>query len=253
MLIGSFTMISNGQTTILQGNYSKVDTPFVFIARDEKTYNQLQTLVDDLPAAKVDFKKNAVVAVFAGEKSKGGYTIEIKKTVGGRIGIGILPPGKDMMSAQVISSPFKIVSVELDEYKPLLLNLPNEIISKMKLFELKKSDFEFVGGIAGRKTKFQAAGAVRMITFGDTVTLWFDLIGKGAAQKRLFGEIGSGTFKNGKIEISQIGAGDFVDFPRSPFLVKGTLKGKTLSLKFESGTATVADGYSGKGSLVASK
>ncbi len=251
LLIGVFSTVSNAQTTLKEGFNSKVDTPFIFVARDAKTYAQLQNLVEGLPSVStIDFKQNAVVAGFAGTKPTGGFGVEIRKS-GERVGIFIQAPRKDMMVTQVITTPFKVSLVPVEEDKALPLNLASAFINKMQVFRLNKGNFEFSGGFAFKRKKFKADGTIRLLTFGDYVSVWFDLKGKGAERKRRLSEMASGVLKKGKIELARLDAGSFSDSPRPPFEVKGTLKSKILSLNFEPLPTNVADGYAGKGSLEA--
>lgn len=244
--------ITNDFKVLAEGSQSKVDSPFVFVARDEKSYAQLQKLVEGLPATStIDFKKNAVVAGFAGEKPTGGWTVEIRK-VGKKVLIDQQSPRKDMMVTQVITTPFKVSLIPVDENESLSIDFTTSYAKNKKTFQVKKGDFEYTGGIAGIRKKFQATGNIQMFTFGDYVTMLFDLKGKGTEKKLKLSEISSGTLKAGLIDISRLDSGTFVQFPRPPFAVKGTLKNKNLSLKFESQEETnYADGFAGKGSLEA--
>lgn len=243
--------LSKDIKTLVKGAHSKVETPFVFVARDEKTYAQLQNLVEGLPdVSTIDFSTNAVIAGFAGEKSTGGWTVEIKKTAKG-YGLIVQVPGKGMMVTQEITNPFNVAQVPIDSNKSLALDLPINFNSKIQNFRVNKGDFEYTGGIAGRRKQFKADGTIRLLTSGDYVSVWFDLKGKGADQTRKLSAIASGTFKNGNLEIERLDAGNFVEMPHPPFLVKGMLKDKTLSLNFEPLPTNVADGYEGRGSLEA--
>lgn len=236
---------------LVKGAHSKIETPFVFVARDEKTYAQLQNLVEGLPnASTVDFSANAVIAAFAGEKSTGGWTVEIKKTANG-FGVVVQSPGKGMMVTQVITNPFNVSQVPITSDKSLSLDLPINFNSKIQSFQVSKGDFEYTGGIAGRRKQFKADGTIRLLTSDDYATVWFDLKGKGADKTRKISAIASGTLKNGNLEIERLDAGNFVEMPHPPFSVKGMLKDKNLSLNFEPLPTNVADGYEGHGSLEA--
>lgn len=236
--------------TLVKGAHSKVDKPFVFVVRDAKTYAELQKLVEGLPeVSSIDFTKSAVVAGFAGEKPTGGFTVEVKKTNNG-YGIAIISPGKEMMVTQEITTPFNVSVVPLVPLKDLLVDFAND---KLQTFQVNKADFEFTGGIAGRRTQFKAGGTIKILTFGDYVSLWFDLKGKGIAQKRHLLTTASGVLKNGNFIIEIVAPGSFVEMPRTPFLAQGILKEKSLSLNFEPTPTNVADGYEGRGSLEAIK
>lgn len=250
-LISLMTTLSNAQTTLKEGSYGKVEEPFIFVARDEKTYLQLQNLVEELPSVStVDFKKNAVVAGFAGEKPTGGWSVEIRKA-GKRFLVDLKSPRKDAMTTQVITTPFKVSLIPLDENEALPLDWTTSYAKNSKTFQVTKGDFEYSGGIAGIRKKFKANGTIQMLTFGEYTTILFNLKGKGAEQKHKLSEIASGTLKDGNIELMRLDAGTFVQFPRPPLTVKGSLKGKNLSLNFEPLPTNVADGFEGKGSLEA--
>ena len=232
------------------GNYSNIETPYIFVARDKKTYYQLQNLVEGLPKD-IDFKKNAVVAGFGGERSSGGWTVDIRKK-SARVLVDLKSPGKDTMTTQAITTPFKVSLIPLNEGEELPLDITASYLKNSKTFQVKKGDFEYTGGIAGIRKKFNAVGTIQIITFGDYVTVLFDLKGKGTEQNRKLAEIASGTLKNGNILLSRLDAGSFVENPNPPFMVKGIMKDKQLSLNFEPLSSNIADGFRGKGNLTAS-
>ena len=241
--------LTNDFKVLAEGSHSKVETPFVFVARDAKSYTQLQNLVEGLPVT-VDFKKNAVVAGFAGERSTGGWSVEIRK-VGKRVLIDLKSPPKGSMTTQVITYPFKVSLIPLDENEALPLDWTTSYAKNSKTFQVTKGDFEYSGGFAGRRKQFKANGTIQMLTFGEYTTVLFKLKGTGTESKRQLSEIASGTLKNGNIELARLDTGSFVENPHPPFGVKGTLKGKNISLNFDSLPTTFADGFEGKGSLEA--
>lgn len=65
------------------------------------------------PAPHVDFSKQMVIAVFQGERSSGGHSIEVKKMVeeGGQVKVLVeeVAPGKNCLSAMVITCPYHLV------------------------------------------------------------------------------------------------------------------------------------------------
>ena len=105
--------------TIAEGAMSRVETPFIFIARDAKTYEKLRSLVEDLPAvSEIDFTKQAAVAAFAGTKNTGGYSVSIKQT-GENASVEVVKPPKDALVTMALTSPFKIALVPVEEEKSL--------------------------------------------------------------------------------------------------------------------------------------
>jgi hypothetical protein len=243
--------LTNDYKLLAQGFNSKVDQPFVFVARDAETYQQLQNLVEDLPSAStIDFNQNSVVAGFAGTRPTGGWTVEIRKSAE-KVGVFIQPPGKGMMVTQMITTPFKVSLVPVEEGRALSLNPGAAFLDKAQNFLLKKGNFEFTGGFAGGRKTFKADGTIKLMTFGDFATVWFNLKSMGKKEKRYLSDIVSGTLKKENLKLERVDAGTFADRPRPPFAVMGNLRGKVLALSFEPLPSNVSDGYQGRGSLEA--
>lgn len=241
--------ITNDFKILAEGNQSLIDKPFVFVAREQKAYSQLQNLVEGLPG-EIDFKNFAVVAGFAGERPTGGWSVEIRKS-GNKMLVDVQSPRKDMMVTQMITSPFKVCLIPLDKNGGLPLEISTAYAKNFNIFQIKKGDFEFTGGIAGIRKKFKFNGTIKMLTFGENITFFYDLYGTGKDSKRKLNEFGSGTLKNEDLELISLDAGNFVDSPHPSFTVKGSLKNKKITQTFESLASNVADGYIGKGSLEA--
>ncbi len=72
-------------------------------------------VIPSVPAPEIDFSQRMVLAVFAGEKPTGGFTMAIKRVVKERGGLkvyveeGSPPPGA--MVTQVLTYPYHIVSI----------------------------------------------------------------------------------------------------------------------------------------------
>ncbi len=82
--------------------------------------------LDDLLASaglglqqEIDFDRSAVIAVFMGQRPTGGYDIEIKRIVESNDKILVYfettEPSEDEMTAQVITSPYHMVKIDLTE------------------------------------------------------------------------------------------------------------------------------------------
>jgi hypothetical protein len=237
---------------LAEGNYAKVDAAFIFVARDEETYKKLQTFVDNLPnVSKIDFAKYAVIAGFGGEKSKGGYKVNIRKTEG-KYHVEIKSPGKDMMSTQVITTPFQVVQISLDEKLGLPITFSDDFSKHTQNFTVGKNSFGFSGGFAGIQKKFTATGTIGVLRYQDFVTMTFDLKADDGNEKRKLFEAASGTLKESIVNISRLDAGTFCNHPHPPFSVNGFLRDKSLSLNFIGHENYVSDGFQGHGSLEAS-
>src|SRR5438270_4765585 len=104
-----------------EGFHSAITHPFIAVIRDALTYAELMKLDNALPKLDAEFfKSNAVIAAYLGTRNTGGYSVEIKWGAGSSIGlapakpfiyIAEKAPAKGVMVPQMITSPFKIVSL----------------------------------------------------------------------------------------------------------------------------------------------
>ncbi len=244
---------SDGAIKILtEGAYSKVETPFIFAARDPETYAQLQSLVDNLPPADaINFNQSAVVAAFAGTKNTGGYSVTIKLS-SGKIAVAVADPPKDAMTTQALTMPYKIALVPLAKDSPLILELAENWQNAAQNYKVTASKFESSGGITGRGKEFEAEGSIKMLRFGDYATLIFDLSGKDTEKTRKLRATASGKLEDGKLNIMRLDAGSFAENPKPPLRVSGTAADR-LNLDFEPLPTNVADGFQVRGKLAAIK
>ncbi|MGI9054744.1 MAG: protease complex subunit PrcB family protein [Pyrinomonadaceae bacterium] len=239
--------------TIAEGAISKIKTPFIFVARDAKTFELLKNSVEDLPAASaIDFTKTAVVAAFAGMKNTGGYSLIIKQT-GENFAVEILSPPKDAMVTQILTSPYQVTLVPVEEEKSLNLTVSDDFKTAMKIYKITSGEFAYSGGFTGRQKKFSAEGTIGLMQTGDLVTLDFNLSGNGTDKEMKLTETASGILKDGKIEVPRLDAGSFSEGPKPPVKVSGSMTGNKLNLTFEPLPTTVADGFSMNGKLEAIK
>lgn len=239
--------------TIAEGANSKIETPFVFVARDGKTYELLKTKVEDLPAASgIDFSKTAVVAAFAGMKNTGGFSVAIKKA-GEDISAEVIAPPADSFVTQALTTPFIITLVPVEEEKSLNLSVSDDFKKSVKTYQIASSEFEYSGGFAFREKKFSADGTIDVLQMGELVTLDFNLSGKGADSAMKLTETVSGIVKDGKIELQRLDAGSFSEEPKPPVKVSGSIDENKLNLNFEPLPTNVDDGFLMNGKLEAVK
>jgi hypothetical protein len=239
--------------SLAEGAYSKVEEPFVFVAREQETYAQLQSIVENLPSAsEIDFSKSAVVAAFAGTKNSGGYSVSIKNSAG-KVLIEMINPPKDAMVTQVITTPFNVALIPLEENNSVNLELSANWKNAMQTYKIASGTFEYSGGIAGMRKEFGAEGAISILSFGNYATLVFNLAGKGANKNMKLADTASGSVKGGKIELARLGAGNFSENPKPPLKVSGTMTNGKLSLAFEPFPSRVADGFQARGKIEAVK
>lgn len=235
------------------GQQSGVEEPFVFVARTPETFARLAAMAENLPAAsEIDFRQTAVVAAFAGTKPTGGFSVNVRRA-GEKISVATKAPGKGMMVTQIMTSPFKIVLVPVENDDPVLMEVAAEWTNKMQSFQLSKGNFEFTGGIAGIRKTFATKGTLKVLTHAELATFIFDLNGSGAEKNRRLAGVASGTINAGNIILERVDAGTFVDNPHPPLKASGRMNEKTITLNFESHTSMIADGFTGRGTLAAAK
>jgi len=237
--------------TISEGAYSKVETPFVFVANSAETYAQLQDMVENFPSVSdIDFEKTAAVAAFAGTKSTGGFSVNIKN-VFNKIVLEVVAPPKGAMLTQALTTPYKVVLVPIMQEKNLLLEVSADWKNTIQTYRITKGEFESSGGFAGRLEKFDAEGTIGILSFGKYATMIFNLSGNGTQKKRKLSETASGIFTEGKIELTQLDAGSFSEGPKPPLKVIGTFTKDKLSLTFEPLPTRVRDGFEVRGKIEA--
>ncbi len=238
---------------IAEGTNSKVEEPFFFVARSSETYEQMQKLIENLPSvSEIDFTHTAVVAAFAGMKNTGGYSVGIKN-MSDKIIVDVISPPKGAMVAQMITSPYLVALVPVEQETNLALDFSPRWKTAAQTFQVTKGEFEYSGGITGRGKSFLAEGIISVLGFGDFVTLIFKLSGRGSEKERKIWETASGTFKDNKIDLARLNAGSFSENPKPPVKVSGTLSENKLNLKFEPLPTTIADGFSVSGTIEALK
>jgi len=238
---------------LVEGSQSKVDTPFIFIARDAETYALIRSLAEGLPESSlIDFSKMAVVAAFAGTRNTGGWSVAVRQAADKTI-IDLNAPPKGSMTTQMITYPFQVRAVPVGVDQALNIEAATAWTSQIKTYRVTKGSFESTGGIAGQSKKFNFEGTIGILTFGDHLTYLFNLSGKGTASQRKLTEMTSGIMKNSGLEFARLDAGNFSEIPHPPLKITGTATDKKLTLNLDSLPPTVADGFIGKGKLEASR
>jgi hypothetical protein len=239
----------NEYKVLVEGQHSKVDVPFLVVARDAETFALIRTLVDNLPASStVDFSKTAVVAAFAGDRNTGGWTVAIRPAANKTV-IELQSPPKGEMTAQVISQPYQVMLVPVSQMQTLAIEPAAHWTGRMTTYRVSKANFESTGGIAGRVRKISVTGTIRALNFGEISTYHFDLSGTGNEQEMKLWEIASGVVRSGNLELTHLNASTFGDFPHPPLKIFGTANDKKLSLTFESHPPIISDGFMLRGTL----
>lgn len=239
--------------TIDEGANSKIETPFIFVVRSTETYAQLQSLAANLPLkSRFNFNESAIVAVFAGTKNTGGYSVEIKKS-SDKIEVGLIEPPKDSITTQALTTPYKIVLIPIEAEDNLVLEMAGNWQNTAQNYKITSGEFEYSGGIDGRVKKLSAEGTIKILSYGDYVTLIFNLTGKDTEKARKLIATASGKITDGNIDVPRLDAGSFSENPKPPVKVFGTMENNKLKLTFEPLPTNIADGFQLRGKIEADK
>jgi hypothetical protein len=241
------------------GGHSSVEESFVAVARDAQTYASLRRSYQSLPELDANFfKSNAVVAAFLGQRSSGGYGVQI--TRGEAAAGGVLlrvsekSPAKNAITTMALTNAFRVVSVPVDDEMPLALALGATWQEAARPYKVGAGEFTRMGGFAGRRERSTVAGELRVMRHGQLATVFFALEGAGAEGKYALQDVGTGTVTpDGALTLARLDPGSFVPPPRHPLRARGQFaagEGK-LSLTFEVMETKVNDGFGGQGKLEA--
>lgn len=240
---------------LAQGTNSKVQDAFIAVARDVETYAALRELVGNLPDERADFfEKNAVVAAFLGQRRTGGFGVDIARAASGNLRVSERTPPKGAMTTQALTAPFKVVSVEVGEEAPVVVEGEAAWQAMMRAYRVERGEFKSGGGFAGRFENLKLEGELRVMREGKLATVFFNLKGTGGTKPRALMETATGIVNNdGNITLAHFDPNSLVDRPRPALRASGQLteKERKLSLSFESLPTIVADGYGGTGKLEA--
>jgi hypothetical protein len=242
---------TRGLKTLAEGFHSPIETPYVAIIRDSETYTALQD-AGNLPALGAEFfKSNVVIAAFAGTRNTGGYSVAIDRAADGQISVTENSPAKDAMVPQVITSPFKVVSLETGS-EPISVSVAKRFEQGSQTYRVTKGTFSISGGIAGRTQTYSLAGELHVYRLGDLVTVHFSLSGQDGQRERALRGLATGRVKNREFIIERMGHGSLLDPPSGELRITGKFaESNKLILGLDSGRVPVPDGYSGKGSVEA--
>jgi PrcB C-terminal len=246
----------NGELKILgQGAHNIVGEAFVAVARDAGTYQELRRLDDNLPILSADaFNHTAVVAAFLGQRRTGGYGVEITQSADGAVRILESRPPQGALTTQVLTTPYKVVSVPLENERALKLDLDTEWRIGMRPYHLTSGEFTMSGGFAGRSEQMRLEGGFNTMREANLATFIFDVKGTGGTKTRELKEVATGIVRaGGEISLARFNAGSLVEPPANLLKAQGrfTAQENELTFEFESLPSNVADGYQGRGRLAA--
>ena len=238
---------------IAEGANSPVTTAFVAVIRDAETYAALRRAANNLPdVSEATFKSNILIAAFLGERNTAGYGVGITQGASGEIRVAEKAPAKDAMVAQVITAPFKIVSLPVSGTAPISVSADGTFKQTAHLYRIDKGSFTISGGFAGRSETYSLAGKVQVTRLGELVTVGFAVVSTGTARERSLRDIATGTTKENSFTIARMSHGSLVDPPSGDLRINGRfVETNRLTLDLDTGPVTVPDGYQGKGTVEA--
>ena len=100
---------------LARGQKSSVTARVNYLITSTEQLKKLWSMVDATSTPPtIDFKTHSVMAVFAGQQPTAGYAISVSKIVDvvkRVVSVTIKRPGKDCISAQMLTTPYQLVSV----------------------------------------------------------------------------------------------------------------------------------------------
>ena len=236
--------------TLFEDSQNSLEEPFVYVVRNAQQYAELQQMINNLPSpGQIDFAHQAVVAGFAGTRPTAGYAVNFENRAGGvYLTLATPPPGA--ISAQVLTSPVKVVVVPVEEEKGLIMTTDKNWQGKMQSFQVQTGNFEYSGGFAPTQQQFAVGGTIKILRAGDYVTAFFGLTANSKLPRQM-NDAATGKIAHGEIILPRVDVGNFAENPRPPVKASGQITDKNLSLNFEPLPSNVNDGFSGKGNLTA--
>jgi hypothetical protein len=245
-----------GMRVLAEGQYGKVEEPFLVVAREATVYAELRTLVEGLPEPAADFfERHAVVAAFAGTRNTGGHGVEIRRGADKRVVVEEKAPPPGAITTMALTQPFKVVAVEAHEEESVDVDFgASRSATRWRAYNVTSGEFTTGGGFAGRYENLKLAGTLRIARLGKLLTLAADLKGEGGTKPRALRGVATGFARDAAgFEIPHLDPGTLVDRPRPAQLVKGKFAddARQLSLTFEPLPTNVNDGFEGRGKLEA--
>lgn len=251
------TTLKDEYKVIAEGNSIDVEQPFIFVARDAETYSALQKLVFNLPRQdKSFFESNAIVAAFLGTKPTAGYSVQFKK--GATIEIKAIEPPKGSLTADVITSPYKVVAVPVinDEttLQNLVLNTDNLWGCAWQSYKVTNGEMVQTGGFVPSEKHIPIEGTLSILRQGDFVTMRINLSSSLKGFSGRMNDLASGIVdKDGNVKFTYLDPCTLIQTPRPMLVTTGKFERDNLKLNFESGPTIVNDGFDTKGKLEATK
>ena len=243
---------------LAEGSNSDVEKPFLAVARDVTVYNTLRAAVaPNLENHSADyFETHAIIFAYLGQRRSGGYSVNIVEK-GNRFIVLERAPAKGSMTTQALTTPFQVAEITLEHDAALPLAFDTAWHNALTSYKVKQGNFQMSGGFAGITEKFGIKGQIRTWTHGDLVTFVMDLQSvRGKAAHRLQSIATALVPQNTKVNLPYLHADSFVQPPANVLVATGAFDRtrRKLTLKFASlPNSRIADGFEGKGQLIAQR
>lgn len=243
---------------LVAGAYCTVLESFVIVARDPETYAALRAMNQNikLPDEAADFfKSNAVIAAFLGQRRTGGFAVDISRGTSGEINILERSPKKGAMVIQVLTTPFKIVSVPANMDAPITLSLDATWKARLRNYQVTSGELNVTGGFAGIHESSGLAGTLQVMRADMWATFIFDLQSTNKAKTRQLRDVATGTAtQDGVLKITRIDSHGLSGAIQSPFKATGQFTNDEAQLSLDLDTvsaAGISDNFQAKASLKA--
>jgi hypothetical protein len=244
-------------TELAAGSHCTVFESFVLVARDQETYSALRemNLNIKLPDENDDFfKSHAVIAAFLGQRSTGGFGVDVSRSADESIKIVELNP-KGRMVIQVLTTPFKIVSVPVSADASISLSLDENWKDRLRTYRVTGGELTVSGGFAGIHESSSLAGTLQVMRIGAWATVIFELTSTSKGQARQLRDVASGSVTEaGGLSLARLDSHTLSGAIQSPFKATGqfTTDETQLSLNLETVAAGgISDNFNARASLKA--
>ena len=209
----------------------------------------------NLPDENVDFfKSHAVIAAFLGQRRTGGFAVDISPGADGEIQVLEQNP-KGRMVTQVLTTPFKIVSVPASTDASIALALDATWKERLRAYRVTSGQLSITGGFAGIHESSGLDGSLQIMRAGAWATLIFELKSTAKVKTRQLRDVASGTVTDpGGLSLPRLDSHALSGAVQSPFKATGqfTEDETQLSLDLETiSAAQISDNFQAKGSLKA--
>lgn len=240
---------------LAKGSYSKVETPFIYVARDKSALKNLKEMARiDALKDDIDLEKNLVLGAFAGTLRTGGYSVIFEEKENS-IFVKLKRPPKDAMVTQALTQPFQIILLPAEKFNSSKLKLSGQWKNKAQNYRVKSGKFEFSGGFAGIRREFEPRGHIEVFKLNGLITFIVDLDSLEEDENRTLFDVVSTRSVEENILPVKINSGNFITPPHPEMLFKPLLKDDRLSfdLKTDDKGYPISDGFKGKGTFQAVK